>query len=104
MRAGNAIPEDLGKPEEMRALGALGPYPGLHSAGQPGILALDVSPSDQVLTGASGSAAVFNKDTEQVVAVLKGHPQNVRAGPFSLSLLGRYGWHQLFGAASSRLL
>ncbi|KAG0430031.1 hypothetical protein HPB47_023056 [Ixodes persulcatus] len=82
MQRGNAIPEDLGKPEEMRAFGALGPYPGLHSAGQPGILALDVSPSDQVLTGASGSAAVFNKDTEQVVAVLKGHTQNVTSVVF----------------------
>lgn len=105
MHAGKAIPEDLAKPEELRAFRALGSHPGLHSAGLPGILALDVSPSDRVLTGGSDrNAAVFNKDTEQVVAVLKGHTKKVRAGPFSLSRTAHYGWQRLFGAASSRLL
>ncbi|CAN8019170.1 pre-mRNA-processing factor 19 [Ixodes scapularis] len=82
-KRGKAIPEDLAKPEELRAFRALGSHPGLHSAGLPGILALDVSPSDRVLTGGSDrNAAVFNKDTEQVVAVLKGHTKKVTSVVF----------------------
>lgn len=82
-KRGKAIPEDLAKPEELRAFRALGSHPGLHSAGLPGILALDVSPSDRVLTGGSDrNAAVFNKDTEQVVAVLKGHSKKVTSVVF----------------------
>ncbi|KAH6945278.1 hypothetical protein HPB50_007712 [Hyalomma asiaticum] len=77
-KRGKAIPEDLAKPEELRAYQTLGSHPGLHSAGLPGILALDVSPTDRILTGGSDrNAAVFNKDTEQVVAVLKGHTKKL---------------------------
>lgn len=46
----------------------------------PGILALDVHKSDtsKVLTGGNDkNATVFNKDTEQVVAILKGHTKKV---------------------------
>lgn len=82
-KRGKAIPEDLAKPEELRAYRALGSHPGLHSAGLPGILALDVSPGDRILTGGSDrNAAVFNKDTEQVVAVLKGHTKKVTSVVF----------------------
>lgn len=82
-KRGKAIPEDLAKPEDLRAYQTLGSHPGLHSAGLPGILALDVSPSDRILTGGSDrNAAVFNKDTEQVVAVLKGHTKKVTSVVF----------------------
>lgn len=46
----------------------------------PGILALDVHSSDtsKILTGGNDrNATVFNKDTEQVVAILKGHTKKV---------------------------
>nr|XP_037284511.1 pre-mRNA-processing factor 19-like [Rhipicephalus microplus]XP_037284512.1 pre-mRNA-processing factor 19-like [Rhipicephalus microplus] len=82
-KRGKAIPEDLAKPEDLRAYQTLGSHPGLHSAGLPGILALDVSPTDRILTGGSDrNAAVFNKDTEQVVAVLKGHTKKVTSVVF----------------------
>lgn len=53
---------------------------GLHSASIPGILSLDVNNSDtsKILTGGNDrNATVFNKDTEQVVAILKGHTKKV---------------------------
>lgn len=53
---------------------------GLHSASVPGILALDIHSADtsKILTGgADKNATVFNKDTEQVVAILKGHTKKV---------------------------
>jgi len=46
----------------------------------PGILALDIHSADtsKILTGgADKNATVFNKDTEQVVAILKGHTKKV---------------------------
>ena len=46
----------------------------------PGILALDISvaDTDKIVTGgADKNATVFNKSTEQVVAVLKGHSKKV---------------------------
>lgn len=82
-KRGKAIPEDLAKPEELRSYQTLASHPGLHSAGLPGILALDVSPTDRILTGGNDrNAAVFNKDTEQVVAVLKGHTKKVTSVVF----------------------
>ncbi|CAH2241042.1 jg4111 [Pararge aegeria aegeria] len=63
--------------------GIVAPQPahaGLHSASVPGILALDINPSDhsRILTGGNDrNATVFNKDTEQVVAILKGHTKKV---------------------------
>ena len=55
-------------------------HPGLHSASVPGILALDISvaDTDKIVTGgADKNATVFNKNLEQVVAVLKGHSKKV---------------------------
>lgn len=55
-------------------------FQGLHSASIPGILSLDINPSDhsKLLTGGNDrNATVFNKDTEQVVAILKGHTKKV---------------------------
>lgn len=53
---------------------------GLHSASIPGILALDINSADnsKILTGGNDkNATVFNKDTEQVVAILKGHTKKI---------------------------
>lgn len=55
-------------------------HKGLHSASVPGILAIDIHDADtsKILTGgADKNATVFNKDTEQVVAILKGHTKKV---------------------------
>ena len=52
----------------------------MHSASNPGILALDISPKNPsiILTGGNDrQAVVFNKDSEQVVATLKGHQKKV---------------------------
>lgn len=52
----------------------------------PGILALDIHSADtsKILTGgADKNATVFNKDTEQVVAILKGHTKKVRNRNFN---------------------
>uniref|UniRef100_A0A667WP89 Pre-mRNA-processing factor 19 n=1 Tax=Myripristis murdjan TaxID=586833 RepID=A0A667WP89_9TELE len=53
---------------------------GLHSASVPGILSLDLCPSDtnKVLTGgADKNVVVFDKNEEQIVATLKGHTKKV---------------------------
>ncbi|CAG9829735.1 unnamed protein product [Diabrotica balteata] len=77
---GKTVPEDLTTPEQLRNFRTLSSLIGLHSASIPGILALDVHLSDtsKVLTGGNDkNATVFNKDTEQVVAILKGHTKKV---------------------------
>ncbi|XP_043279544.1 pre-mRNA-processing factor 19-like [Venturia canescens] len=79
-RRGRSIPEDLLPQENIRAFQTLASHPGLHSASVPGILAIDIHGADtsKILTGgADKSATVFNKDTEQVVAILKGHTKKV---------------------------
>uniref|UniRef100_A0A8C7FNK0 Pre-mRNA-processing factor 19 n=1 Tax=Oncorhynchus kisutch TaxID=8019 RepID=A0A8C7FNK0_ONCKI len=53
---------------------------GLHSASVPGILSLDLCPSDtnKVLTGgADKNVVVFDKKEEQIIATLKGHTKKV---------------------------
>ena len=53
-----------------------------------GILAVDIFAKDtsKILTGgADKNATVFNKDLEQVVAVLKGHSKKVRGRRKKLS-------------------
>uniref|UniRef100_A0A6Q2Z586 Pre-mRNA-processing factor 19 n=1 Tax=Esox lucius TaxID=8010 RepID=A0A6Q2Z586_ESOLU len=53
---------------------------GLHSASVPGILCMDLCPSDtnKVLTGgADKNVVVFDKSEEQIVATLKGHTKKV---------------------------
>lgn len=79
-KRGRTVPEDLITPEQIRSFMLLSSHPGLHSASVPGILALDINSSDQskILTGGNDkNATVFNKDTEQVVAILKGHTKKV---------------------------
>ncbi|XP_069985485.1 pre-mRNA-processing factor 19 isoform X2 [Penaeus vannamei] len=79
-RRGRTIPEGLTPSEQIRSFNTLASHPGLHSASVPGILALDVHQKDtsKIVTGGSDkNATVFNKDTEQVVAILKGHSKKV---------------------------
>ncbi|XP_012219721.1 pre-mRNA-processing factor 19 [Linepithema humile] len=79
-RRGRSVPEDLMPQDSIRSFQTLASHPGLHSASVPGILALDIHSADtsKILTGgADKNATVFNKDTEQVVAILKGHTKKV---------------------------
>lgn len=79
-KRGRTVPEELSNAEDVRAFRTLASHPGLHSASVPGILTLDIHTSDtsKILTGGNDrNATVFNKDTEQVVAILKGHTKKV---------------------------
>uniref|UniRef100_A0A8D8R9D0 Pre-mRNA-processing factor 19 n=1 Tax=Cacopsylla melanoneura TaxID=428564 RepID=A0A8D8R9D0_9HEMI len=75
-----AAPEDLSDPDQIRGFRNVASQAGLHSASVPGILAMDIQVDDtsKILTGGNDcQATVFNKDTEQVVAILKGHRKKV---------------------------
>jgi len=79
-RRGRTVPEDLVTQETIRSFRTVASHPGLHSASVPGILSLDIHQGDtsKILTGGNDrNATVFNKDTEQVVAILKGHTKKV---------------------------
>ncbi|XP_070571995.1 pre-mRNA-processing factor 19-like [Ptychodera flava] len=79
-KRGKKVPEELVGSEDIRNYQQQSSHPGLHSASVPGLLALDLHASDtsRVLTGgADKTAVVFNKDTEQVVSILKGHTKKV---------------------------
>jgi pre-mRNA-processing factor 19 len=77
---GKRVPEGLTTIEELREFRCSATHTALHSASNPGILALDISPKNpsMILTGGNDrQAVVFNKDSEQVVATLKGHQKKV---------------------------
>ncbi|CAF0827949.1 unnamed protein product [Adineta steineri] len=77
---GKRVPEGLTTVDEMRNFRCSATHTALHSAGTPGILALDISPKNPsiILTGGNDrQAVVFNRDSEQVVATLKGHQKKV---------------------------
>jgi pre-mRNA-processing factor 19 len=77
---GKRVPEGLTTIEEMKDFRCSATHTALHSASNPGILALDISPKNPsiILTGGNDrQAVVFNKDSEQVVATLKGHQKKV---------------------------
>lgn len=79
-KRGRTVPEELMSQERIKSFVTVASHPGLHSASVPGILALDINSSDhsKILTGGNDkNATVFNKDTEQVVAILKGHTKKV---------------------------
>lgn len=78
-KRGKKIPEGLTPAESLSKFEQLTSHPGLHSASVPGILALDLSgdTSRAITGGADKNAVVFQKGTEQVVAVLKGHAKKV---------------------------
>lgn len=77
---GKTVPEELVKPEEFRTFKTLSSHSGLHSVSVPGILAVDICPTDtnKIATGGNDkTAVVFNKDNEQVMTSLKGHTKKV---------------------------
>jgi len=79
-KRGKTVPEGLVSAETISSYVTQSSHPGLHSASVPGILAVDIFAGDtsKILTGgADKNATVFNKDLEQVVAVLKGHSKKV---------------------------
>ncbi|XP_043198243.1 pre-mRNA-processing factor 19-like isoform X1 [Amphibalanus amphitrite] len=79
-KRGKTVPEDLVTPETLRSYRTVSSNPGLHSASVPGILSLDVHQEDTskiVTAGSDRNCTVFNKDTEQVVCILKGHTKKV---------------------------
>lgn len=79
-KRGRNVPEELITPEQVKTFMTVGSQAGLHSASIPGILALDINSTDhsKILTGGNDkNATVFNKDNEQVVAILKGHTKKI---------------------------
>lgn len=78
-KKGKKVPEGLTSAEEIANFQLVSTHPGLHSASSPGILALDLSgDSTKVLTGGvDKTAVVFDRDSEQIVATLRGHTKKV---------------------------
>uniref|UniRef100_A0A8D2ZKK6 Pre-mRNA-processing factor 19 n=1 Tax=Scophthalmus maximus TaxID=52904 RepID=A0A8D2ZKK6_SCOMX len=79
-KRGKTVPEELVRAEDLSKYRQVATHAGLHSASVPGILALDLCPSDtnKVLTGgADKNVVVFDKSEEQIVATLKGHTKKV---------------------------
>nr|CAG4644702.1 EOG090X0489 [Leptodora kindtii] len=79
-RRGKTVPEGLATADMIKNYKTLASHPGLHSASMPGILSMDVHAADtsHILTGGNDRCVtVFNKDTEQVVSILKGHTKKV---------------------------
>uniref|UniRef100_A0A6Q2ZJY3 Pre-mRNA-processing factor 19 n=1 Tax=Esox lucius TaxID=8010 RepID=A0A6Q2ZJY3_ESOLU len=79
-KRGKTVPEDLVRAEDLSKYRQVASHAGLHSASVPGILCMDLCPSDtnKVLTGgADKNVVVFDKSEEQIVATLKGHTKKV---------------------------
>lgn len=79
-KRGKAIPEGLADVETIKSLKTVASHTGLHSASTPGIVSLDVCPSDinKLVTGGNDkNAVVFDKESEQVIVTLKGHSKKV---------------------------
>ncbi|GCB81645.1 hypothetical protein scyTo_0023166, partial [Scyliorhinus torazame] len=82
---GKTVPEELVRGEDLSKYRQVASHVGLHSASVPGILALDLCPSDtaKVLTGgADKNVVVFDKNSEQILATLKGHSKKVTSVVF----------------------
>ena len=79
-KRGKTVPEEFTSPDEIKDFKLLTSHPGLHSASLPGITSLDVHAisSHKILTGGNDkNAVVFDCNSEQVVAILKGHSKKV---------------------------
>lgn len=77
---GKKAPEGLATPDEIKALKCTGSQSGLHSASVVGIISLDIqgTNSNKVVTGGNDkTAVVFNNESGQVTATLKGHTKKV---------------------------
>lgn len=84
-KRGKTVPEDLVKPEELSKYHQVSSHVGLHSASVPGILALDLCSTDtnKTLTGgADKSVVVFDCQSQQILATLKGHTKKVTSVVF----------------------
>ncbi|XP_078064826.1 pre-mRNA-processing factor 19, partial [Mustelus asterias] len=84
-KRGKTVPEELVRGEDLSKYRQVASHVGLHSASVPGILALDLCPSDtaKVLTGgADKNVVVFDKNSEQILATLKGHGKKVTSVVF----------------------
>lgn len=79
-KRGKTVPEELVRSEDLSKYRQVASHAGIHSASIPGILALDLCPSDtsKVLTGGSDkNVVVFDKNAEHIIATLKGHAKRV---------------------------
>lgn len=79
-KRGKTAPEGLATLDEIRSFKTIASHSGLHSAATPGILCMDLCPSDssRIATGGNDKVVtVFNKDSEQIVCQLKGHSKKV---------------------------
>uniref|UniRef100_A0A8C1SZ59 Pre-mRNA-processing factor 19 n=1 Tax=Cyprinus carpio TaxID=7962 RepID=A0A8C1SZ59_CYPCA len=79
-KRGKTVPEDLIRAEDLGKFRQVASHAGLHSASIPGIISLDLCPTDtnKVLTGgADKNVVVFDRREEQIVATLKGHTKKV---------------------------
>lgn len=78
-RCNRVSSKDLATPDQICEFKILDSHE-LHSASMPGILALDVCSFNdhKILTGGNDkNATVFNKDTQKIVSILKGHSKMV---------------------------
>ena len=79
-KKGKTVPEGLATPDDIKNYRQTASHSGLHSVGEPGITAIDVCPGDtsKIVTGGNdGNAVIFNKNSETIVAVLKGHSKGI---------------------------
>ncbi|XP_074603378.1 pre-mRNA processing factor 19 [Brevipalpus obovatus] len=79
-RRGRNVPEGLADVDTIKTLQTAASHTGLHSTSIPGIVSLDICPTNtnRILTGGNDKVAiVFEKESEQVIATLKGHQKKV---------------------------
>lgn len=79
-KKGKMVPEGLARPDDIKNYRQTASHSGLHGVGEPGITAIDVCQGDtsKIVTGGNdGNAVVFNKNSETIVAVLKGHSKGI---------------------------
>ncbi|XP_045411584.1 pre-mRNA-processing factor 19-like, partial [Lemur catta] len=87
-KRGKTVPEELVKPEELSKYWQVASHMDLHSASIPGILTLDLCPSNtnKILTGgADKNVVVFDKSSQQILDTLKGHTKKVTSVVFHSS-------------------
>lgn len=78
-RGKKSVPEGLAKPEELSALHQTAVHTAIHSAGTPGITALDLQENLVLTGGADKTVALFDTKSETVQANFKGHTKRINA-------------------------
>lgn len=79
-KRGKTAPEGLASSDEIKSYKTIASHSGLHSSANPGILCMDLCSTDsnRIVTGGNDKVVtIFNKDSEQIVAQLKGHSKKV---------------------------